>query len=62
MGKGLDRQKKGKQVSPILFETKTAAGDFARGYRRGTPRTPKSPRGTVKVQKVGSQFGVFDFS
>ena len=56
------RVKKGKLVKGLVAETKTAASDMATGYRNkkgcfgGTPK----PRGTVKVRRVGSKWGVFD--
>ena len=47
---------KGKRlVSGLIEATKTGAGDFARGYRRG------KPRGSVKVEPVGKYWGVFDY-
>jgi len=42
-------------VSGLIEATKSGAGDFARGYRRG------KPRGSVKVEPVGKYWGVFDY-
>ncbi len=42
-------------VAGLIEKTKTGAGDFARGYRRGLPR------GSVKVEPVGKYWGVFDY-
>ena len=53
------RFKKGKLVSPI-YETKTAAGHFAIGYRSKRFGSPGRPRGSVVVKQVGNGFGVFD--
>lgn len=51
-----------KLISGSIYKTKTAAGDFARGYRGGRFGVPKVKPGTVKVAAVGPYFGVFDSS
>jgi len=52
--------KVGHLVPSSIYDTKTAAGHFATGYRGGRfGRTPK-PRGSVVVRPVGSKWGVFD--
>ena len=53
---------KGKLVDGGIFETKTAAGHFAKGFRSKRFGSPGRPRGTVKVRKVGKYWGVFDYA
>ena len=53
---------KGKLVDGSIFETKTAAGHFAKGYRGGRFGMPKLPPGSVKVGRVGKYWGVFDLN
>jgi len=47
-------------VAGSIYETKTAAGHFAKGYRSKRFGKTGKPRGSVKVAKVGSYYGVFD--
>ena len=49
-----------KLVAHSIYETKTAAGHFAKGFRGKTFGRLGKPRGSVKVGKVGSCWGVFD--
>lgn len=49
-----------KLIEDSIYETKTAAGHFLKGYRGGRFGMPKVKPGTVKVGKVGKYFGVFD--
>ena len=51
----------GKLVANSIYETKTAAGHFAKGYRSKRFGSLGRPRGSVKVGKVGKCFGVFDY-
>ncbi|GAI42878.1 unnamed protein product [marine sediment metagenome] len=45
-----------------IFATKTAAGHFARGWRRrGRWAELQGPRGSVRVEPVGKYWGVFDY-
>ena len=56
------KKKKWKLVDHLVADTKTAAGYYAIGYRNRRGRfggTPKK-RGTVKVKRVGRQWGVFE--
>jgi len=55
-------KKESKLVPGSLYPTKTAAGDFAKGYRSTRFGRPKRPRGSVRVKKVGKKWGVFDYS
>jgi len=48
-------------VDGSIYETKTAAGHFAKGYRSKRFGSPGRPRGSVKVGKVGKYWGVFDY-
>ena len=47
-------------VPQSVSETKTAAGDFAKGYRRAGREM--CPRGSVKVEPVGEYWGVFNYN
>ncbi len=55
-------EKEGKLVANSIAETKTAAGDFARGYRGKSFGRKGKPRGSVRVEPVGKYFGVFDYA
>ena len=48
-----------KLVAHSIYETKTAAGHFAKGFRSKRFGSPGRPPGTVKVGKVGKYWGVF---
>ena len=50
-----------KLVSGSVYQTKTAAGHFATGYRSKRFGFPGRPPGSVKVGKVGKYWGVFDY-
>jgi len=50
----------GKLVEGSIFETKTAAGHFAKGYRGKSFGRRGMPPGSVVVRKVGKYWGVFD--
>lgn len=57
-------RKKGRLVKGLVADSKTGAGHLATGYRNVKGRfggKPK-PRGSVKVQRVGDKWGVFDHS
>lgn len=45
----------------MVYETKTAAGHFATGYRGKRFGRPGKPPGSVKVEPVGKYWGVFDY-
>ena len=49
----------GKLVKSSIYETKTAAGHFAKGFRSKRFGAPGRPPGTVRVGKVGKYWGVF---
>ena len=49
----------GKLVKNSIYETKTAAGHFAKGFRGMSFGRPGRPPGTVRVGKVGRYWGVF---
>lgn len=53
---------KWKLLSNSIYETKTAAGHFAKGYRGKRFGSAGRPRGTVKVGRVGKYWGVFDIN
>ena len=50
----------GKLVKNSIYQTKTAAGHFAKGYKGKSFGRPGKPVGSVKVKKVGKYWGVFD--
>ena len=52
---------KGRLVADSVYETKTAAGHFATGYRGRRFGRPGKPRGSVRVERVGKYWGVFDY-
>jgi len=56
-------RRKGKQIPTLIADTKTAAGHYAKGYRDSKRRRLGLPatRGTVKVQRIGDKWGVFDY-
>lgn len=48
-------------VADSVCTTRTAAEHFAHGYRGGRFGKPKKPRGSVRVDRVGRGWGVFDY-
>lgn len=52
---------KRKLVSSSVYPTRTAAGHFAQGYRGKRFGRPGKPRGSVRVDRVGCGWGVFDY-
>ena len=48
-------------VSDSVYTTRTAAGHFAQGYRGKRFGRQGKPRGSVRVDKVGRGWGVFDY-
>ena len=53
--------RKGYLVAGSIYETKTAAGHFAKGYRGKRFGRQGKPLGSVKVRPVGKYWGVFDY-
>ncbi len=49
-------------VASSVSPTKTAAGNFATGYRGGRFGRPLKAPGTVTVGRVGRFWGVFDIN
>jgi len=49
-------------VAHSIYETKTAAGHFAKGFRGKSFGRPGKARGSVKVGKVGPYWGVYQIT
>ncbi len=54
-------RKVGRLVEGSINPTRTAAGNFATGYRSKRFGRPGKPAGSVRVQTVGRYWGVFDY-
>jgi len=52
--------RQGRLLADSVYETKTAAGHFTKGYRGMRFGRQGKPRGSVVVAPVGPYWGVFD--